>query len=70
MSDGSSELRVLDPETLREVRRIRVTAQGRPVDQLNELEWIKGEIFANIWRSDRIARIDPQNWAKSSAGSI
>jgi len=61
MSDGTSELRVLDPDTLREIRRIRVTAQGRPVDQLNELEWVKGEIFANIWRSDRIARIDPQS---------
>lgn len=59
MSDGTSELRWLDPQTLREVRRLRVTAGGKPVDQLNELEWVDGEIFANVWQTDRIARIDP-----------
>ena len=59
MSDGSSSLRVLDPATLEEKRRIPVTAEGRPVDQLNELEWVKGEIYANIWQTNRIARIDP-----------
>jgi len=60
MSDGTAALRVLDPATLAEKRRISVTAEGQPVDQLNELEWVKGEIFANIWQSDRIARIDPK----------
>ncbi|MGL4287667.1 MAG: glutaminyl-peptide cyclotransferase [Phreatobacter sp.] len=59
MSDGTSSIRFLDPETLRERSRISVTADGRPVDQLNELEWIDGEIFANIWQTDRIARINP-----------
>jgi glutamine cyclotransferase len=59
MSDGSAELRFLDPQTLQEQRRLRVSADGRPVDQLNELEWVEGEIYANIWQSDRIARIDP-----------
>lgn len=59
MSDGSSELRVLDPETLQEVRRISVTADGQPVPQLNELEWVDGEIYANVWLTERIARIDP-----------
>jgi glutaminyl-peptide cyclotransferase len=59
MSDGTAELRVLDPKTLHEVRRIRVTAHGRPVDQLNELEWVQGTLLANIWQTDRIARIDP-----------
>lgn len=58
-SDGSAQLRFIDPQTLREVHRIVVTAQGKPVDQLNELEWVRGEIFANIWQTDRIARIDP-----------
>lgn len=58
MSDGSAELRFLDPQTLQEQRRLRVTADGRPVDQLNELEWVEGEIYANIWQTDRIARID------------
>lgn len=60
MSDGTAELRVLDPATLTEKRRIKVTAEGKPVDQLNELEWVEGEIFANIWQTDRIARIDPK----------
>lgn len=59
MSDGTAELRVLDPLTFKVLRRIRVTADGRPVDQLNELEWVKGEVLANIWQTRRIARIDP-----------
>lgn len=59
MSDGTAELRVLEPKTLKEKRRIKVTAEGRPVTQLNELEWVEGEIYANIWQTDRIARIDP-----------
>ncbi len=60
MSDGTAELRMLDPDTLKEKRRIKITAEGKPVDQLNELEWVDGEIFANIWQTDRIARIDPK----------
>jgi len=60
MSDGSAELRFLDPQTLRELRRLPVTADGRPVERLNELEWVEGEIFANVWQTDRIARIDPK----------
>lgn len=59
LSDGTAELRVLDPETFAETKRIRVTDEGRPVTQLNELEWVNGEIFANVWQTDRIARIDP-----------
>jgi glutamine cyclotransferase len=59
MSDGTSRLRFLDPETLKETGGVTVTDEGRPVDQLNELEWVKGEIYANIWQTDRIARIDP-----------
>ncbi|MES2259613.1 MAG: glutaminyl-peptide cyclotransferase [Pseudomonadota bacterium] len=61
MSDGTSTLRVLDPKTLKEVRRIEVTANGRPITQLNELEWIGNELFANIWQTDVIARIDPKS---------
>lgn len=60
MSDGTAELRFLDPTTLREVHRLRVTAGGTPVTQLNELEWVDGQIYANIWQTDRIARIDPK----------
>ena len=59
MSDGTPELRFLDPETLKETGRLTVTDEGRPVQNLNELEYVKGEIFANIWRTNRIARIDP-----------
>lgn len=59
MSDGTPQLRVIDPENFREIRRITVTDNGQPVNQLNELEYVKGEILANIWLTPRIARIDP-----------
>jgi glutaminyl-peptide cyclotransferase len=59
MSDGTPELRFLDPVTLRERRRLTVTADGRPLPMLNELEYVDGEILANVWMTDRIARIDP-----------
>jgi glutaminyl-peptide cyclotransferase len=59
MSDGSPVLRFLDPEGLNQQRTLTVTAAGCPVEELNELEWIEGEIWANIWRTDLIARIDP-----------
>jgi glutamine cyclotransferase len=60
LSDGSATLHFLNPETLAEVRSLRVTARGRPVEQLNELEYIHGEIYANVWMTDRIARISPE----------
>ncbi len=60
MSDGTPELRFLDPKSFAERRRVRVTFKGRPVANLNELEWVKGEILANVWQSEIIARIDPQ----------
>ena len=59
MSDGSNELRILDPVTFAERRRIKVTAVGAPLKNLNELEYVKGEIFANVWQTDYIARIAP-----------
>jgi glutamine cyclotransferase len=59
MSDGTDALRILDPATFAERRRIRVSAGGLPLGDLNELEFVKGEIFANVWMTDRIARIDP-----------
>jgi glutaminyl-peptide cyclotransferase len=59
MSDGSDELRVLDPVTFAERRRIKVTAAGAPLRNLNELEYVKGEIFANVWQTDYIARVAP-----------
>ena len=60
MSDGSPTLRFLDPRTMQEVRRITVTSGGQPVARLNELEFVRGEILANVWTTTRIARIDPR----------
>ncbi|HTT23033.1 MAG TPA: glutaminyl-peptide cyclotransferase [Candidatus Sulfotelmatobacter sp.] len=59
MSDGSSQIRVLDGRTFAEKRRINVHDSAKPVEQLNELEFVEGELYANIWHSDRIARISP-----------
>jgi glutamine cyclotransferase len=58
-SDGSSTLRFRDPKNFAETRHIVVNDEGRAIEQLNELEYIKGEIYANIWHSNRIARISP-----------
>jgi len=60
LSDGTSEIRVLDAETFQEKRRLRVHDKATPIDQLNELEFVEGQIFANVWHSSRIARISPQ----------
>lgn len=60
MSDGSDTLYFLDPVTHKETTRIRVTYQDRPVTRLNELEYVNGEIFANIWLTDIIAKISPK----------
>jgi glutaminyl-peptide cyclotransferase len=59
MSDGSDRLRFIDPVTFMERRRVQVIADGMGVRNLNELEFVKGEIFANIWQTDLIARIAP-----------
>jgi glutaminyl-peptide cyclotransferase len=59
MSDGTSVLRLIDPETLQQTGEIHVTYDGKPVVNLNELEWIKGDIYANVWLTDWIVRIDP-----------
>jgi glutaminyl-peptide cyclotransferase len=59
MSDGTSALRFLDPETQREISRIRVRDGDRAIDRLNELEFIDGEIYANVYVTDRIAIIAP-----------
>jgi glutamine cyclotransferase len=59
MSDGTAALRFLAPGTFQELSRVTVTASGRRVDQLNELEFIKGEVWANVYQTDRIAIINP-----------
>jgi glutaminyl-peptide cyclotransferase len=60
LSDGTETIHFLNPETFAEVRSIRVTDQGKPVKELNELEYIHGEIYANVWMTDKIARISPE----------
>src|SRR3954453_946936 len=59
MDDGTPQIRFWNPESLEETGRISVTDRGQPVTSLNELEWVEGEIYANIWGTSRIARIDP-----------
>lgn len=61
MSDGSATIRFLDPETFAVTRRISVRDGGEPVGRLNELEYVDGEIWSNVWYDDRIARIDPDS---------
>ena len=60
LSDGTSQLRFLDPSDYHVKRAINVTDGGRPVMELNELEYVRGEIYANVWHQNRVARIDPQ----------
>jgi glutaminyl-peptide cyclotransferase len=59
MSDGTPELRFLDPETLAQTGRITVTYEGTPVRQVNELEWVKGRIYANVWETNMMIIIEP-----------
>ena len=60
LSDGSNRIRFLDPENFEVRKTIAVVDGGAPVNELNELEYVQGEIYANIWHADRIARIDPR----------
>lgn len=61
MSDGSASLFFLDPETFKVIRTLNVTSAGTPVVRLNELEYIDGQIYANVWQTTRIAIINPSN---------
>ena len=59
LSDGSNSIRVLERRGFRVTRRIAVTEGGKPVPMLNELEWVRGELWANVYETDFVARIDP-----------
>jgi glutaminyl-peptide cyclotransferase len=62
LTDGTPTLRFLDPKSLRVTRRLRVADQsGRAVENLNELEYVRGEIYANVWQTNQIIRISPRN---------
>lgn len=66
LSDGSSDLFYLDPETFKLVRKLAVRMNGQPIRELNELEFIDGEIWANVWQTDLILRIDPSTGVVTS----
>lgn len=59
LSDGSANLRFLNPDSFREIGRVVVRDHGTPVQDLNELEFVNGEVYANVWHTNRIARISP-----------
>ncbi len=63
MSDGTPELRFIDPDNFEEERRLEVTLRGKPLAQLNELEWVDGAIYANVWKTNALIRIDPETGA-------
>jgi glutamine cyclotransferase len=63
MSDGTAELRFLNPDTLQETGRIKVTYEGQPLRNVNELEWVKGRIYANVWETDMMILVDPASGA-------
>ena len=60
-SDGSSSLHVLAADTFEHIRTLPVTAAGRPLSRINDLQWVRGEIWANLWHDERIAVIDPRD---------
>ena len=61
MSDGSAFLYVLDPETFGMIGKVLVRDRGKPLSRLNELEYVEGFVYANVWRTDRIAKIEPRS---------
>jgi glutamine cyclotransferase len=61
MSDGTQQIRLLNPQTLLPTGQILVTLDGKAINNINELEWVKGEIYANVWQTNWILRIDPHD---------
>lgn len=61
LSDGTNQIRFLDPDTFAVRRTVSVFEDRQPLEELNELEYVKGEIYANVWQTDRIVRIDPRD---------
>lgn len=61
MSDGTADIRLLNPQTLLQTGRIHVTFDDKPVANLNELEWVKGQLYANVWQTNWMLRIDPHD---------
>lgn len=61
LSDGTDRLRFLDPQTFKATREVPVTLHGEPIEMLNELEYVQGQVYANVWQTDYIVRIDPRD---------
>ncbi|MFT4862496.1 MAG: glutamine cyclotransferase, partial [Pseudohongiellaceae bacterium] len=61
LSDGTATLQFMNPETFAPERKVQVTLNGNPLIYLNELEYINGQIWANVWQTDYIVRIDPES---------
>jgi glutamine cyclotransferase len=70
MSDGTDALRFFDPATLAETSRVAVTLNGKPLTRLNELEFIDGAVFANVWQTNAIVRIDPKTGAVTAVADM
>jgi glutamine cyclotransferase len=70
MSDGSSWLVFRDPDTFEELDRVSVTIDGQPLGELNELEWVDGAVWANVWGSSSIVRIDPGSGAVTAVADL
>ncbi len=67
MSDGTARLAFRGVETFRQTREVTVREEGRPVDQLNELECVGSQVYANVWMTDRIVRVDPKTGAVTAS---
>jgi glutamine cyclotransferase len=61
MTDGTNRIRFIDPSTFQVSRTIDVFAHGRPIENLNELEYVNGELYANVWQTEFVLQIDPAN---------
>src|SRR5690606_35315404 len=70
MSDGSDTLTFRDPESFEAQRRVAVTKLGRPLRMLNELECVDGVVYANVWQTDEIVRIDPSSGRVTATASL
>ena len=69
-SDGSAALRFLDPDSMTVQRTLTVTLNGRPLPRLNELEYVDGQIWANVWTANQIVRIDPRHGAVTAIADL
>src|SRR5260370_25475683 len=70
MDDGTAQIRIWDPVTLQEKRRITVHDDNGSIENVNELEWVSGEIYANVWQTDQMLRISPTDGRVLGRGNL